>query len=188
MNDSSGGSGTAFQIIQSAIGSNMLLFDFANNPGIMHHKYALVDHTYLNSDPMVLTGSHNWSSAATQRNDENTLIIHDHNIVNQYFQEFLHLYNGNGGSLNVAEAGSEVISGIMAYPNPTENMAYLNFQSSKTCKGILTVRDMAGRLVHSESVSINQDANQVQLDVTNAAAGMYLVTIGNAKPVRLIVR
>ena len=188
MNDSSGGSGTAFQIIQSAIGTNMLLFDFANNSGIMHHKYALVDHTYLNSDPVVLTGSHNWSSAATQRNDENTLIIHDHNIVNQYFQEFLHMYNGNGGSLNVAEAENDVISAIIAYPNPSENIAYLNFQSSKTYKGILTVRDMSGRIMHSENVSIEHGDNQVQLDVANAASGIYLVSIGNAKPVRLMVR
>lgn len=188
MNDSSGGSGTAFQIIQSAIGSNMLLFDFTNNPGIMHHKYALVDHTYLNSDPMVLTGSHNWSSAATQRNDENTLIIHDHNIVNQYFQEFLHLYNGNGGSLGIDDTYGSNISGIIAYPNPAENIAYLNFQSSKTYKVALRVHDMAGRLMRSEVISINQGANQIQLDVASAASGMYLVAIGNAKPVRLIVR
>ncbi|MGR6088464.1 MAG: phospholipase D-like domain-containing protein [Arcticibacter sp.] len=188
MNDSSGGSGTAFQIIQNAIGANMLLFDFVNNPGIMHHKYALVDHTYLNSDPMVLTGSHNWSSAATQRNDENTLIIHDHNIVNQYFQEFLHLYNGNGGSLGVDDVNNTDVYGMIAYPNPADDFAYLNFQSSKAYNGTLTVRDIAGRLMRSEVVSINQGTNQFQLDVSEAAAGIYLVAIGNAKPVRLMVR
>ncbi|MFN9596474.1 MAG: phospholipase D-like domain-containing protein, partial [Bacteroidota bacterium] len=188
MNDSSGGSGTAFQIIQNAIGANMLLFDFANNPGIMHHKYALVDHTYLNSDPMVLTGSHNWSSAATQRNDENTLIIHDHNIVNQYFQEFLHLYNGNGGSLGVEDVNSTDVYGMTAYPNPTDDFAYLNFQSSKSYAGTLTVHDIAGRLMYSEVVFINQGTNQFKLDVSEAATGIYLVAIGNAKPVRLMVR
>jgi hypothetical protein len=137
---------------------------------------------------MVLTGSHNWSSAATQRNDENTIIIHDHNIVNQYFQEFLHMYNGNGGSLQVAETGNDIISGIMPFPNPAENMVYLNFQSGKTYMGVLTVRDMAGRLVHGEQVTINQGSNQVQLDVSDAAAGMYLVAVGNSKPTRMVVK
>ena len=98
------------------------------------------------------------------------------------------MYNGNGGSLNVAEAENDIISGVIAYPNPAENMAYLNFQSSKPYKGILTVRDMSGRIMHSENVSIEHGDNQVQLDVANAASGIYLVSVGNAKPARLMVR
>ncbi|MDB2362620.1 phospholipase D-like domain-containing protein [Flavobacteriales bacterium] len=53
-----------------------------------HHKYCIVDHAYTDSDPLVITGSHNWSGAAETNNDENTMIIHDANIANQFFQEF----------------------------------------------------------------------------------------------------
>jgi phosphatidylserine/phosphatidylglycerophosphate/cardiolipin synthase-like enzyme len=53
-----------------------------------HHKYCIVDHAYTESDPLVITGSHNWSGAAETNNDENTMIIHDANIVNQFYQEF----------------------------------------------------------------------------------------------------
>ena len=56
--------------------------------GIMHHKYMIVDHASGNSDPQVLTGCHNWSTSARDRNDENTLIVHDQTIANLYFQEF----------------------------------------------------------------------------------------------------
>ena len=42
----------------------------------------------IDSDPLVITGSHNWSTAAETNNDENTIIIHDANIANQFYQEF----------------------------------------------------------------------------------------------------
>ena len=53
-----------------------------------HHKYCIVDHANTDSDPLVITGSHNWSGVAETNNDENTMIIHDANIVNQFYQEF----------------------------------------------------------------------------------------------------
>ncbi len=54
----------------------------------MHHKYLIVDNSDRSSDPLVLTGCHNWSSSAELRNDENTLIVHDATIANIYYQEF----------------------------------------------------------------------------------------------------
>ena len=53
-----------------------------------HHKYCIIDHGDVNSDPTVVSGSHNWSGAAETNNDENTMIIHDANIANQFYQEF----------------------------------------------------------------------------------------------------
>jgi phosphatidylserine/phosphatidylglycerophosphate/cardiolipin synthase-like enzyme len=53
-----------------------------------HHKYCIVDHANIDSDPLVITGSHNWSGASETINDENTMIIHDANIANQFYQEF----------------------------------------------------------------------------------------------------
>ncbi|MEN8157319.1 MAG: phospholipase D-like domain-containing protein [Bacteroidota bacterium] len=63
--------------------------------GIMHHKYMIVDQGEAAADPLVLTGSHNWSSSAQFRNDENTLIIHDQGVANAYYQEFVVRF-GNG--------------------------------------------------------------------------------------------
>jgi hypothetical protein len=58
-----------------------------------HHKYCIVDHANTDSDPLVITGSHNWSGAAETNNDENTMIIHDANIANQFYQEFYQRMN-----------------------------------------------------------------------------------------------
>ena len=61
--------------------------------GIMHHKYMIVDQANDGSDPILLTGSHNWSSSARLRNDENTLIIHDQGVANAYYQEFVERFS-----------------------------------------------------------------------------------------------
>jgi phosphatidylserine/phosphatidylglycerophosphate/cardiolipin synthase-like enzyme len=61
--------------------------------GIMHHKYMIVDQAEAGSDPLLLTGSHNWSSSAQFRNDENTLIFHDQAVANAYYQEFVERFS-----------------------------------------------------------------------------------------------
>jgi phosphatidylserine/phosphatidylglycerophosphate/cardiolipin synthase-like enzyme len=80
-------------ILVTSLDSN---FRTMGEPGIMHHKYMIVDHTTSDSDPMLLTGCHNWSTSAKDRNDENTLIVHDQEIANLYYQEFAHrFYQGD---------------------------------------------------------------------------------------------
>ena len=49
----------------------------------------IVDQDAPSSDPLVFTGSHNWSAAADNDNDENTLVIHDATIANIYYQNLL---------------------------------------------------------------------------------------------------
>jgi phosphatidylserine/phosphatidylglycerophosphate/cardiolipin synthase-like enzyme len=51
----------------------------------------IVDHG-TTSDPFVITGSMNWSANGEDTNDENTLIIHDAAIANQFYQEFAARY------------------------------------------------------------------------------------------------
>jgi len=64
----------------------------------LHHKYAIIDPAYSESNPTIITGSHNWSSAAENDNDENTIIIKDVYVANQYMQEFKKRYNEAGGT------------------------------------------------------------------------------------------
>ena len=69
------------------------------SPGIMHHKYMIVDQGAPSSDPMVFTGSHNWSAAANNDNDENTVIVHDGTLANIYYQQFVQRFIENLGVL-----------------------------------------------------------------------------------------
>ena len=77
------------------------------NVKFIHTKYALIDP--LSDDPIVITGSANFSDASTRRNDENMLIIRgDTRVADIYLGEFMRLFNhfffrmvaasnGNGG-------------------------------------------------------------------------------------------
>ncbi len=62
-----------------------VLFDGEDT--LLHHKYMIIDVNSA-SDPLVVTGSINWSTNGDQTNDENMLIIHDAAVANQYYQEF----------------------------------------------------------------------------------------------------
>ena len=85
--DSQNPTGNDFAALQTAIGTTKVVK--YSGAGILHHKFMLVDNYNAGSDPQVLTGSHNWSTSAETRNDENTLIIHDKVVTDQYFQAFV---------------------------------------------------------------------------------------------------
>jgi len=59
---------------------------------VFHHKYGIVDANNITSDPLVITGSHNWTNSAEDDFDENTLIIHDATIANMFYEEFMTRY------------------------------------------------------------------------------------------------
>lgn len=59
---------------------------------LLHHKFAVVDP--FGSDPRVITGSYNWTTAAEVRNDENTIIIRDRAIAEEYYCQVYERYHG----------------------------------------------------------------------------------------------
>ncbi len=52
------------------------------NPSRMHHKVIIID------EAVVVTGSYNFSASAENRNDENTLVIHNPEIAARFLAEF----------------------------------------------------------------------------------------------------
>jgi phosphatidylserine/phosphatidylglycerophosphate/cardiolipin synthase-like enzyme len=96
-NSESNNSTVVNDILKAALGTH---YTFDNvSSGIMHHKYMLVDQGAPSSDPLVFTGSHNWSAAADNDNDENTLIVHDATLANVYYQNFVKRFVDNNGVL-----------------------------------------------------------------------------------------
>jgi phosphatidylserine/phosphatidylglycerophosphate/cardiolipin synthase-like enzyme len=57
------------------------------NPDNMHHKVIIIDET------IVITGSYNFSASAEDKNDENTLIIHNPEIAALFIAEYERVYN-----------------------------------------------------------------------------------------------
>lgn len=58
------------------------LFIASSEPGLMHHKFCVIDRE------IVITGSYNWTYYAEMRNVENILITDDNKIINLFIQEF----------------------------------------------------------------------------------------------------
>lgn len=77
---------------------NGRLAEYTSQTGVLHHK-AMIGNVLSGNNPFVLTGSHNWSASAEDRNDENTLIIYDEDIANQYLQEFMARFEPMAGQI-----------------------------------------------------------------------------------------
>jgi phosphatidylserine/phosphatidylglycerophosphate/cardiolipin synthase-like enzyme len=58
----------------------------SNNPAIMHNKFAVLD------GATVLTGSYNWTMAASRENDENLLWIKRPELAARYTERFWQLW------------------------------------------------------------------------------------------------
>ncbi len=148
--------------------------------GLFHHKYAVVDPFNDESDPIVITGSHNWSSAAENDNDENTLIIHSGEIARQYAQEFADRYKESGGLgsiTKVLHASAEAPSSFSLsqnYPNPFNPTTNIQFTVARSGFVNLSVFDILGREIAS-LINTKLDAGyySVQFHAASLSSGVY---------------
>ena len=143
--------GSQFAFLKSA-GVDMLLDPNPN--ALLHHKYALVDAELSTAPQYVITGSHNWTSAAETSNNENTLIVQSNRIANLYLQEFAARYKEAGGKDNIAvsvERSSDQIprsfSLAQNYPNPFNGTTNFEFRISSFGFVTLRIFDVLGREV-----------------------------------------
>ena len=94
--------------------------DMRSHAGVsnsLHHKYAIIDANVPASNPLVLTGSHNWSSNAENNSDENTLFIYNETIANIYLQEFEKRWSELGNSTSLVNQKEQIE--VIILPNPT---------------------------------------------------------------------
>ena len=167
--DSQNPTGNQFTTIQSGLAANHAVV--YSGSGIMHHKFMVVDNYNSASDPLVLVGSHNWSSSAETKNDENTLIVHDLNIANQYFQAFAYLYQFSGGSLGVNQ--SEYANDLVVYPNPCNGILNIKATGNNDLTDVeISVYDVLGNKIYG-----NHYSNLVHeaIDLSSQASGLYLI-------------
>ena len=121
----------------------------------LHHKYGIVDASLSESDPATITGSQNWSNAGENKNDENTLIINDIYIANQFMQEFKKRYNEAGGTglfiipTSTDDYGIKEFSYQLHqnYPNPFNPVTTIRFEIPYSQNVELAIYDMLGREV-----------------------------------------
>ncbi len=183
VNDTAGAGAPPFRTLKNYMGVRMQYFNFTS---IMHHKYLLVD--VGGSDPTTWVGSHNWSGGADTDNDENTLVIHDQRITNQYYQEFTkRIQDQNAGitlvqfqvtGLPAETAGSTRLSATI-YPNPTTGT--FRVQAGEMVRGAVqvTLLDASGRTVLKTNVIAAPD-HSISLDAERLPAGLYHLRVETA--------
>ncbi len=98
----------AYAILHPVLGNNLLIH---SDTTLYHNKILLADALNPESDPLVFTGSFNWSGGAQNSNDENAIVIHDAAIANQYYQSLCKDYTTLGGTACAAQpCGGRTIS------------------------------------------------------------------------------
>ena len=178
-NDTSGVAGFVFRTIRGGMGARYLLDKV---PGIMHHKTLIVDAGASQSDPTVFVGSHNWTASADTENDENTLVIHDNRIVNQYYQE----YAARIASQNVANVtacrlvlatknGTVQASTMQVYPNPTHGSFQLHLARTTARTATIVLRDATGRVVLTQTQPLT--GTDLSINATALKSGLYMVQV-----------
>jgi phosphatidylserine/phosphatidylglycerophosphate/cardiolipin synthase-like enzyme len=172
--DSQNPASNQFATLQTALLPNHVV-KFTDS-GIMHHKFMVVDNYNLASDPLVTVGSHNWSSSAETKNDENMLVVHDPAVADQYYQAFAYLYLLAGGVITpLAVDTNEAISGYVLYPNPSNGIYTLENKSGIALDNAsITVCDILGKTIYTSQFN---SLSSAVIDLTAQANGMYFVEI-----------
>lgn len=171
---------TAYTTVSSNLGSNLIQYTGSD---LYHNKYVVIDPSDACSDPMVLTGSHNWTGAANTTNDENTLIIHDATAANIYYQSFRGDFYALGGTLtkvygctsDVADIG-EQNNTPEVYPNPSSADFTMTLELSAPQMVSAYLIDISGRSFPIISNQL-QHAGTMKNTFSTPAPGMYVLKI-----------
>jgi len=114
--------GSEFSGLESA---GVDVYSHSSTAHYLHHKYCIVDANNTGSDPLVVTGSHNWTNSAEDDYDENTLIIHDAIISNMYYEEFMARYADMTGT-GIVETTPRSVN---ISPNPANSQLIIQTES-----------------------------------------------------------
>ena len=78
---------------------------------------------------------------------------------------------------------NNLIANVELFPNPTTGQLTMGLNSIESSHYILSVRNILGATVLEQNLSLNQGYQQVQLDLSNFAQGMYIISLSNGSDV-----
>ncbi len=151
-------------------------------PGLIHHKYMIIDADISGGNKITSTGSFNWETPADIGNDENSLTIFDSRVNNLYYQEFYQRYLESGGTLlMVNNESKEVPMGFVLsqnYPNPFDEVTNIKFTITKVSDVKLVIHDIMGREVQAiEFKTLQPGEYESTFNGSSLPGGIYLYTI-----------
>jgi phosphatidylserine/phosphatidylglycerophosphate/cardiolipin synthase-like enzyme len=135
-------------------------------PGLLHHKYVVLDALSPSADPTVLTGSHNWTITAEISNDENTLVIHDPLIARFYKAEFKRRWAENISSTEEQTLHKD----LKISPNPCHDALWI----TQAPQGSYTLKNMLGQCLFSRQTDRMED---LKWDLAGLPGGIYFISL-----------
>jgi hypothetical protein len=104
-------------------------------------------------------------------NDENTLIIHDQNIADVFYQEFRRRFD----ELNIGLEELET-EGYNLYPNPATNRIYIALNAQNETMHY-QITDISGRVIMNEVIATQTGEQVLEMDLSQLGAGTYFFTL-----------
>jgi len=145
--------------LSAGLGSDYVVY---SGSYIYHNKMMVVDPSDTCSDPIVETGSENWTSAGTNYNDENILIIHNDTLANLYYQSIISDFTTIGGGsfshiTGCGDTGTSTGTNVQAvsaiegntaiYPNPASRQFTISYTLSSAFSSSVVIRNVMGQIV-----------------------------------------
>ncbi len=90
---------------------------------------------------------------------------------------------GKGQRRPTVKAAAQEAKGLLlqsVQPNPAGNEAVVNVQAAEAMQGVVTVTDMTGKPVFTNSLRLQSGANKIPLQLQRLAAGSYVVKVSGA--------
>ena len=141
---------------------------------LMHHKYAVLDAEYQDSDPVVITGSHNWTWSADNINDESTMFIHDMDIAKLYVAEFNSRYCELAPwDCNLLDVKEYVNADIKIFPSITSGLVQLQSNGNNRITSIF-IADQISRPVYYTKSTLEMN---LHMDISFLQPGIYFITV-----------
>jgi hypothetical protein len=81
---------------------------------------------------------------------------------------------------------SEPKNKSIIYPNPVNNLSFLDYTSHKNSNLSLTYIDYSGRIIKNEDVKISTGNNKIKLSVEGLTNGIYFLKINGENHVETI--
>lgn len=152
---------------------------------LLHHKYCIIDAGEESSDPIVVTGSYNWTYSASTINDEYSLIIHD-NEISLFFQaEFMSRYcDLVPTACDLAATNKWISNAVEAHSLITSGEAHLDIDDNLSAIFSVTVFSITGQPVLFKRFE-QTGQKTIELDFTSLPPNTYLALINDGKQYKL---
>jgi phosphatidylserine/phosphatidylglycerophosphate/cardiolipin synthase-like enzyme len=165
---------TVFTQISASMGNQLFVNPDTNI--IMHHKFFVVD-AETENDPIVWTGSHNWSSNANTKNDENTLVVHDAEVADWYRRAYFRLTHPVIPDSTVGILHLESTSAVQVFPTLVNQPSAIQLVSSSNEPASIQLTDMQGKILYNGKLNLKKGQTLSLSMLPNVADGLYLVSV-----------